>query len=335
MTKLEFLENAKDVLSVYRDEEYLLLKRRDSLVLFDSSLKVLKGVQDTNFTKKILVDRNRHYVFLVSSLFTKKVVLYSFSGLLPALTLSDLYGLPVFYKDAIFSPDGSYLYLLADIADLEDPKTLLVKVNLAYQTYDVFFQKDSFHFDNLFYSENRKAVILLQSKGNVSFFSENHIVQTVRTPSFQKLYFIDWGQVMLLSSPAGFLLCSMNGKIIRKCDFLLPKEVKDDEKIQRDFAFENEIRELSSLTKIPVKMDMAEHFLDMVFVPETGALFYLSTNVNDGKTTLYHYSVKSFLLKRVYPIKGKALFMELAYPYLYIHTTDSVQSYLIVHKVKK
>lgn len=332
MTKLELLENIKDVLSVYKDDEYLLLKRKDSLVLFDSSLKVLRGISDATFAKKILVDRNRRYVILISSLFCSKTILYSFPQLTPVLTFTDIAGKHVFYKDAVFSPDGNFLYLLADVADLNQPKTLLLKVNLAYQCFEVFFSEESFHFDSLFYSDSKKAVVLLQSKGKVSFFCEKGIVETLKTPTFEKLYFIDWGKAMLLSSPAGFILCSMKGKTIRNCDFLLPKEVKAEERICRDFAFENEIRELSSLTKIQMKRNLAEHFLDMVFVQETGALFYLTVNVNDGKTILYHYSIQSFLLKRVYPIKGKALYMELAYPYLYIHTTEGVLIYLIVQK---
>lgn len=330
MKKLKLEKNAKDIQSIAILSDKVLVKKVDSLLLLDTDGKLLTSAKDSSYVKKILVDRDRKYVALVSSLFVKEFRIYSIMDLTLAFSLKEHQGKSYFFKDAVFSPDGKYLYVLADEECYQNPsETVLFKIELNAFHVSAFFLGENMHFDSLYYSPTRLVLTLLDKKGRIYFFSQDKIIKKVKVPSFDRLYFIDWGQVMLLSSFTGFNLCSANGKVIRQCDFLLPKPLKEEERIRKEFHQENELLCLKELPKMSLKANLSEYYKDMIFSVEAGALYYLSYQINEMSYTLYHYSIRTFTLKHVYRIKTEVHGMELDYPYLYLRTKDGVLIYRI------
>ncbi len=331
MTKLKFEKNVKDIQSILVLSDQCLVKKADSLLLFDSEGKLQRSVSDSTYTTKILVDRDRRYVYLVSSLFQKELNLYSFSDFSLAFSLKEYKGKTYFFKDAVYTPDGKYLYVLADDENYDAySESVLFKLELSTLSYSVFFLGEGKHFDSLCFFNTRLVLTLLDKRGKIYFFSQDKIIRKIKVPFFDRLFFIDFGQVMILSSLAGFNLCSANGKVIRKCDFLLPKPLKEEQRVKKEFDTENEILSLKGLPKISMSDNLSECYKDMIFSTEAGALFYLSYHINEKSYTLYHYSIRSFTLKHVYRIKSEVYGMVLDYPYLYVRTKDGVMVYHIL-----
>ena len=332
MTKLQLEKNIKDIQSIALVDDCQLVKKEDSLLLLDLNEKIIKGVKDSGYTKSIIVNKDKTYIALVSSLFCEEFHVYSYPDLKAVITLNKIDSKGYYYKDAAFSSDGKYLYVLADEkSDSSYHESVLVRIDLNYQKYTSYFRGEGMHFDSLYYSKTKQALLLLEKKGRVSFFNQGKIIDRIKTPPYDKLSVIDWGQVLLLSSFAGFVLCSLKGKVIRTCDFLLPKPLKNDERVRTEFEMENELLQLRGMNRMSVKDNLGEHYKDMVFSSEVGALFYLSYNMNDKTYRLYHYSIKTFALKHVYKIKGEVYHIHLAFPNLYIKTTDGVLVYRILH----
>ncbi len=331
MKKLKLEKNAKDIQSIAILSDKVLVKKADSLLLMDLDGKLLASVKDSVYTKNILTDREKKYAVLLSSLFVKEFRIYSLLNLSLVFSIKEHQGKSYFFKDAVFSQDGKYLFVLADEECYQRPsETVLFKIDMNTFHVSAFFVGEKLHFDSLYYSPTRLVLTLLDKKGRIYFFSQDKIIKKIKVPSFDRLYFIDWGQVMLLSSLAGFNLCSSNGKIIRQCDFLLPKPLKEEERIRKEFFSENEMLSLKGLPKMSLKDNLSEYYKDMIFSVEAGTLYYLSYQINEKSYTLYHYSVRSFTLKHVYRIKTEVHGMELDYPYLYLRTKEGVLIYRIL-----
>ncbi len=331
MTKLKLVKNVKDIQSILLETDRSFVKKTKNFFLLDEEDKVLASVEDTSYTKKIRTDKDKRYVILVSSLFSNEFRIYSYLDLSVLFMLKNINGRDYFFKDTTFTPDGKYLYVLADEVSYINPsETILLKIELSSFVYTVFFFGEHRYFDSLYFSKTRQVLTLLDKKGKIYFFSQDKIIKKIKVPTFDRLFFIDWGQVMLLSSLAGFNLCSANGKVIRQCDILLPKPLKTDEDSRKDFDTQNEILSLKGLSKMSRKDNLSEYYKDMIFSTEAGALLYLSYNINEKSYTLYHYSIRSFILKHVYRFKKEVYGMELNYPFLYIRTSGGVLIYRIL-----
>ncbi len=331
MTKLKLVKNVKDIQSILLDTDRSFVKKTKNLLLFNSEDRLLSSVEDNSYTKKILSDKDKRFVILVSQLFVTELRIYSFADLSILYTIKEIHGKDYFFKDATFTPDGKYLYVLADEVSYTSPsESILVKIELSSLSFSAFFEGEHRYFDSLYYSLTRQVLTLLDKKGKIYFFSQDKIIKKIKVPSFDRLFFIDWGQVMILSSHAGFNLCSANGKVIRQCDILLPKPLKSDDDARKDFDTQNEILSLKRLPRMSRKDSLTEYYKDMIFSTEAGALLYLSYNINEKSYTLYHYSIRSFTLKHVYRFKKEVYGMELSYPFLYIRTSSGVLIYRII-----
>lgn len=331
MTKLKLVKNVKDIQSILLDNDRNFVKKAKNLLLYDGEDKLLSSIEDNSYTQKILSDKDKRFVILVSQLFVKELRIYSYADLSILFRMKEINGKDYFFKDATFTPDGKYLYVLADEVSYTTPsESILIKIELSSFSFSVFFEGEHRYFDSLYYSQARQVLTLLDKKGKIYFFSQDKIIKKIKVPSFDRLFFIDWGQVMLLSSLVGFNLCSANGKVIRQCDILLPKPLKSDEDARKDFDTQNEILSLKGLPRMSRKASLTEYYKDMIFSTEAGALLYLSYNINEKSYTLYHYSIRSFTLKHVYRFKKEVYGMELNYPFLYIRISNGVLIYRII-----
>lgn len=335
MLKLTFKKSYKGFQALTLTSHHRFEKKGDILSVYDGTDKLFYSLNDTAYVDKILLSSNEFYFTLISKLYNTEFKLYSLSDGTTLLDIKEIENEKYIYKDAAFTPDNRYLYVLADKDDLSDLKTILIKINLESMEYRVFFIDEKQHFDYLYYLDERFVLVLLSRKGKVSYFLDNKIIKNIKTPNFDKLYFIDQGEIMLLSSKAGFILASSNGKIIRNCDFLLPKEIKETPMLTKQLQLENEIRELSLLPKIKNHSSLGEHYFDLVVSSKDNALFYISRNITDDTYKLYHYSIHSFALKHAYKIKGKAKSIEYKSPYVIIRTDDAVEVYELIHNIKK
>jgi hypothetical protein len=320
MKELTLFRHFPEALTVGYLPGAFLVKETSALYLFpEEDTKPARKVLDPLYAKKTVISPDGKYAVLVSSLFNEETTLYHLPDFADVFHLSSRrYGKKLLFKDAAFLSDSKALYLLADTPVDGESETLLFKVSLPSYSYSVFFSGQHRKIDFLRYSRDLASLALFSKSGQVTFFRETKAVKSIKTPPFEKLFFIEKGELMLLDTLSGFKLLSHNGKLIRNADFLVSEPLS--------FDSHDEDHPL----KTPRRL--TQSYADLTYSREHGRLFYLSHLLPSDSYHLYVFSIEDFSLLEDFPLKGKVLSLSYNEPYLFVRKEDGVDSYLLRHR---
>lgn len=307
-----------------------LIHKRDSLLFYTKDGELVK-TEYKDFVQDIKTSKDGKYILPFSSAFTDRIDLVSFPELKRVKEIDSIAVFSnCFVRAADFSLDEDLLYVLVEKKD--GTGTVLYSINLLTFEKALLFE-DKRHFSNIFYSQSHRALVIHDYAGNILFLRQHEIVSEIKILPFEKMTFIDNGQLILSSSRQGFVLSTMNGKTLRRVDFLLPKDVVDEE--------ETILSILDSTEKLTFKgleaadeSTYAEAFVDLCYLKNGNLLFYLTEDRNEHENRLYVISLKHFRVKKVFSIKSKCLNLSCKGEYVFLKTTEGNLVYKNIVKTK-
>ncbi len=325
MTKIVLKKHFKKVTACAYVSYGYLFKEEKRIVLKDESFADIISVSEPLYGEKFVVSPDNSAFLFLPSLFHSSLKLYS----LPSLSIREQINVDGTFKDACFTHDGKTLYLLYDTQGEKGLHTVLISYDRSSKTKSFFFKEDNIRFDALFFSPVYCCLTLLLRSGKIFYFQDGKIVRQTRTSPFHKTFFRDKGTNLISDTRAGFQISSLNGKIIRKCDFLLPKERKKPTKEQKLQILQN--KEIDSLcgNRVPHRQ-RDEHYLDRLVAYTTNQVFYITRKEPEMESYLYFFSLNSFRRKKQIKLKGTYLGRNYSKKHLFILTTDGVSIYQLI-----
>lgn len=335
MDKISLLKTYPDSLAVGISKNYLIDKKCNRVLIYDSKDKLLRSIEDNSFSLSISISPKEDTYFYTLNNLSECFSVFSLPYGNQILTLKKIDGFSFFYKKAVYSEDGSKIYLLADHQQNEKIESCVFQIDLNYQNYQIHLLNQGLNFDGITYIQEKKVFALYSYSGLVSYFREGKIIHTIKIPPFEKLFFIDSGEIIMISTLAGFSLLSKNGKILRRCDFLLPIEVERKKSVIKRVNMINEMRELFYQPTIKMKDSMGQCFVDMELCQEGKRLLYLSYNINTDKYYLHLFSLNSFILKKTILLKGHIRSISVTSSYLIVRTRKGVKLFSLLSTSKK
>lgn len=326
MTKLVLKKYFKKITACAYVNYGYLFKEGDRITLKDDSFGDIISVNEPLYGERFVVSPDNNSFLFFPSLFHSSLNLYS----LPSLSVIDKIKVDGVLKDACFSHDGKTLYLLYDLEDENGLHSVLVSYDRKEKTKTLFFEKENYRFDSLFFSPVYCCLTLLLRSGQIFYFQDGKIVRKTKTSPFHKIFFRDKGSNLISDTMAGFQISSLNGKVIRKCDFLLPKERKKPTRDQKLEILQN--KEIESLCGNPSShRKRNEHYLDRLVAYTTNQVFYITRKEPERESCLYFFSLNSFRRKKQIKLKGKYFGRNYSKKHLFILTSDGVSLYQLVN----
>ncbi len=325
MTKLVLKKQIKDSTAGSFLSYGYLFKEPKRIVLKDETFVEIVSVPESRFGTRFIVSPDHSCFLFLPALFPSSITLYS----LPTLKPRDEFKEGCLYKDACFSHDGKRLYLLADKEIGEKAETLLFSYNRENKERKTYFLNEGKRFDALFFSPVYCCPTLLNHSGKISYFQDGQIIKERKTAPFHKISFRDKGSNLISDSPAGFQISSLNGKVIRKCDFLLPRESKNPTPLEKkERQEEKELEQLSGYA-LPKSRKRGEHYYDRLTTFTSNQVFYVTKVRPENEYYLYFFSLNSFRRKKQIKLKGKYLARNYRQKHLFISTSKGMYIYLL------
>lgn len=313
MIKISLSKRFSSAEAIGYTPNYLLVKSVDSLTVFsEADFLPYHKVVSLSYGQRVLTSPNGKFAFVLSTLFSNSLIVYY----VPSLRIADTYcykGAGIFdIKDACFSLDSQYLFILADVVTDKGSQTLLIRKKLLSDEKPFSMVLDT-AFDYLSFVKEVNCLALFAKSGKIGFFQGNEVIQEVSLNPFHKAYFIEKGHLLVTDTTLGFNLLSHNGKVIQQCDFLVPvplvpKTITEDE---------------SESFKIK------ESYYDLLASNEANLIFYVTRILPNDVYSLYIFSSEDFsLLKRI-KFKPKIYSLDYRNPYLFIKTSIGVYVFRI------
>ena len=328
MEKLSLIHRFPSSQALAFTGESFLLKREDSLFLLDSlTMEILAETKDTRFAKKIVSSPDRKSFVLLSGLLRPGAVLSSLPTLDPIRTIQPS---PDFFaQDAVYSPDGSYLYILGSLNQKEKPQNLLVTYSFQEDKEKSYPIPSDIVLDRIRYSKDMGALVLFSPSGKALCFHSGKIIEEVKVEPFHRFFFIEKGEI-LTDIPNGFQLFSHSGKKIKKFPFLIqtPLTAEEAKLYHKEIESEKERKSFSGETLPPL---MSEFYMDMTLSREKDLLFYLTSCPFEKGFELYTLSLKDFSLVSAQKGKGKPVSLSYRDPFLVVGTSQE----LLLYRVKE
>ncbi|MFA6624961.1 MAG: hypothetical protein WCS80_04290 [Bacilli bacterium] len=296
-------------LTPYKDG--LIGKDSSSLYLLEKNSKApLAMVNEPLYGKKGIVSPDLKFYFLISTLFCDKAGIYSLPSLHKARVIKGTNGqYHDYFKDACFTSDSHYLFLLADNLCENAVETVLYKIDLTTFVGEVFFRGEKRRFDNIRYVKGLMSLVLFDKKGKVSFFNQNSIKKELDIDSFNRLFFIDNSSTFITDSATGINLHGHNGTLLKSLSFLVSKDNEEE-------SFDH----------------LSQSFIDMTISKEKGLLFYV-TEVKPGFSYhLFVFDLHDFSLVKDISLKEKTTQLNYMDPYLILKTEHGISLYEVFGK---
>ena len=234
-----------------------LVKNREELSYYEGKKKGYTLFRCPMYSRKIVLSPDGKRAFLQNGLFSAKGFFFELDKPNQRQELELDSG--TILLDCCYSEDGSFFYLTRDKS-----KTSLWKIRdgLREKVLDISSMDD-----RIGYSRQWNVLILFDRRGHFSFVSQGEICFSFLHPGSRKVYPYREGNLLLADSPKGFLLLSRSGKVLKRMDFLLPSEEK-------------------------------EEIVDFVLLEEKDRIFVLTKRAQ--KSNIYVFGAKDFALKEAF-----------------------------------
>lgn len=320
MKKLTFIRQIKGVTACSFLGYGYLAKEEKRIVLKDRDNSDVVSLPNSLYGRRfILSPAGKDFLFL-PSLFPHSLTLYS----LPTLREEAVFEKEgCVFKDAAFSSGGETLYLLADKEREDKVETILLVYDRRKKTCTCYFEGEGRRFDSLVFSPYHFCLTLLERKGKISFFQDGSLIKERKVPSFRKIFLRDKGTNRICDCDYGFRILSQSGKVLRNCDFLLPRREKKATPAQRKKR--QQYRERQTLrgkgNPLDLKKGRNEIYADRLVPFKENQVFYVTVSFPEREYSLYFFSLNSFRRKKKLSLKGDYFSMSYSQGRLFVFTS--------------
>lgn len=314
MLKLTLVKKFVSANAIGNLGNYLVIKSLDGLTVFSATdlLPIVKS-PDLDYVNRLIPSPDKRSLLAFSTLFSDSVYLYAVPSLKRNLVFQYKGKGILLLKDACFSPDSTKLYLLADEVVDGKAESILIRKNLKTSVEEIFFENSGLRFNGLKFIVELSTLALFGPNGEISFFQGGSLVHQSRIENYHKAFFIEQGHLILTDTKLGFNLISHNGKIIQRCDFLIPVPLKPLNSQAREF-------------------DYKETYADIEVSNKRNLILYLTVIKPENKFRIYVFSSLDFSLLKKMSFNEVVYGIDYQDPYLFVRTDKGTFVFLFKDK---